>query len=207
MRRLFNYLIISILSGALFLPGLSHAESAVDSPNPRDTFKNGSAAGQDLFGRRDPGQSFFSEPDSLFAEMEYMRRMMNRMFSRFDRGYRSPLTRGPRPQIDVAEEKSAYMITCDLPGMEEDAIDITVREGHLTIRAEREKRIEEEKEEDAAKYVVRERSYGMFQRSIPLPENVDEEKISAEYDNGVLTVTLPKKETEKVKQGRRIQVL
>jgi HSP20 family protein len=77
----------------------------------------------------------------------------------------------------------------DLPGVKKDDIEIRVDGNLLQIRAER--KFEDEKSQD--KYYRLERFYGVFQRSFTLPDKVDPEKLKAKYENGVLTITLPKK--------------
>lgn len=94
------------------------------------------------------------------------------------------------PAVDLEETKDAYIVKSDLPGLEKDKIDLTVRENVLTIEGVRETA---SKTEDQKKgYYAQERSYGSFARSLSLPGPVDESKISAVYKNGVLTITLPK---------------
>ena len=94
------------------------------------------------------------------------------------------------PAVDLEETKDAYIVKSDLPGLEKDKIDLTVKENVLTIEGMREttNRTEDQK----GGYYAQERSYGSFARSLNLPGPVDESKIVAEYKNGVLTITLPK---------------
>ncbi len=95
------------------------------------------------------------------------------------------------------------LLTAELPGIDRKDIDISVDDGVLTLRGEK---IEEKKEADEEKkYHLFERNYGTFQRSFTLPTGVDPNKISAEFDKGVLKVHLPKTAEAKVK-GRKIEV-
>lgn len=92
------------------------------------------------------------------------------------------------PVINVAETDKALEITAELPGVDQEDVDVTVLDNRLTIQAE--KKIEEE--DKSKDYHVVERSYGKFARSMSLPFDVDPDKIDAQFKNGILTVTLPK---------------
>lgn len=104
-----------------------------------------------------------------------------------------------RPRVDVAEDEAAYVIHAELPGFSEDQVEITLADGVLRLKAEAsldtgEPKAEGEGEggESAPRYHVRERSTGRYERSFRLPEAVDEAKVSARFENGVVTITLPK---------------
>lgn len=95
--------------------------------------------------------------------------------------------------VDVAEDEDEVRVTADLPGFDKDDIDISVRDAQLTIRAKREEETEQTGQGDEnATYHRRERSRREVSRTLRLPADVDEEEASATYQNGVLTVTLPK---------------
>jgi HSP20 family protein len=97
--------------------------------------------------------------------------------------------------VDVAEMKNEIVVNVEIPGMDPKEFDISLSEGTLTIRGEKKQdRVEEEN------YHLTERRYGTFSRSIPLSQEVESDKISASYKNGVLTVTLPKPEGTKRKE-------
>ena len=97
------------------------------------------------------------------------------------------------PPVDIAEEKDRIVITAELPGFQEDQIEIQSENGMLTLRGER----KFEKESDGKSYHRVERSYGQFVRSFALPNNVDREKIKADFSNGLLRIELPKREDAK----------
>ena len=101
-----------------------------------------------------------------------------------------------RPDVDVYEHEGSYMLKADLPGMKKEDINIDVNDGVLTINGE--KKLEEKTEND--NYVRVERSYGSFSRSFTLTDNVDTENIQAAYKDGVLEITLAKKEEAKPKE-------
>jgi HSP20 family protein len=97
------------------------------------------------------------------------------------------------PPVDIAEEKDRILITAELPGFKEDQIEIQTENGMLTLRGER----KFETATDGKSYHRVERSYGQFVRSFSLPNNVDREKIKADFSNGLLRVELPKREDAK----------
>ncbi len=93
------------------------------------------------------------------------------------------------PSVDMYEDDQQIVVKLDLPGVDPNAIDLTVDEGVLVVRGER---AEQEPEERVA-WHARERWRGRFSRAIPLSSQVDVDRITANMKNGVLTVTLPKK--------------
>lgn len=96
----------------------------------------------------------------------------------------------PRIRMDVSETEQAYMIKADIPGVKKEDIKIAIEGNTVSIRAE----MKEEKEEKSAGNMVRsERYYGEQYRSFALPQEVDEGKAEAKYQDGVLSLTLPKK--------------
>ena len=100
------------------------------------------------------------------------------------------------PAVDIKEEADGYVVNVELPGVKKDDVKITVESNVLTIRGEK----KEEKNAKEGNFQRVERSYGSFQRSFTLPSTVKNEKIEASYNDGVLTVTLPKAEEAKPKQ-------
>jgi HSP20 family protein len=92
------------------------------------------------------------------------------------------------PAIEVFDKDDKLVVRAELPGMKEDDIDVSVEGDTLTIKGER-KAESEIKEDD---YHCCERSYGSFLRSMTLPSHVDAGKIEADYEDGILQVTLPK---------------
>ncbi len=105
-----------------------------------------------------------------------------------------------KPTLDVADKQGQLEVTIELPGMSAEDVDIDVRDGALVIRGE--KRSEETKEEDG--YYRTERSFGSFERAIPLPTEVDAEATEATFEKGVLKVRLPKAKPEQA--AKKIQI-
>jgi HSP20 family protein len=115
---------------------------------------------------------------------------MNRMLS-------EPRTSRPwSPAVDVHETENELVLKADLPDVDLKDVDVQVEKQTLTIKGQR----QFEKESNGKAYHRIERSYGTFVRSFSLPPTVDTEKVAAEYKNGVLTITLPKKEAAKPRQ-------
>ena len=106
------------------------------------------------------------------------------------------------PAVNVKETEQDYKIEVAAPGLEKDDFDVNIDNGVLTVSSEKEHK-DEDKQDD---YVRREFSYTSFQRSFTLPDSVDEEGIKASHDKGVLTISLPKKEEEKKKETKRIEI-
>lgn len=92
------------------------------------------------------------------------------------------------PRTDVKETEVAIEITAELPGLEEKDVAVTLSDGILTVKGEK----RTESEDKGADYHLTERRYGSFQRTFRMPDTVDEDKITAAVEKGVLTVTLPK---------------
>ena len=98
------------------------------------------------------------------------------------------------PKVDVKEDKDAYIMEMDLPGMSDKDVDIELDRNVLTISSKKEDKKDEKKEEkDGAKWLIHERSAMQFTRSFTLPEDVDSENLSAHVKDGILTVTMPRK--------------
>lgn len=92
------------------------------------------------------------------------------------------------PSVDVSETEGEYQIKAEIPDVKKEDVKVTVENGVLTIQGER----KHEKEEKDKKYHRVERAYGSFIRSFTLPDLVDEEKVKAEFKDGVLNLQLPK---------------
>jgi HSP20 family protein len=100
------------------------------------------------------------------------------------------------PSVDILETEDAIVLKADIPGVSIDDLDIRVENNTLTLKGHR----KFEKDEKVKGFHRIERSYGEFVRTFALPNTVDSEAVAADYKNGVLAVTLPKKEAAKPKQ-------
>ena len=132
------------------------------------------------------------EPGDLFSTFQ---RRMNDLFEDVMGGsWLAPFRGGwgeasLAPQVDVAEDDKEICVTAELPGVDEKDLDLSLTHEALTIRGEK----KHEAQEEGKDYYRRECAYGSFQRMIPLPAEVDESKVEAQYKKGILTVHLPKK--------------
>ncbi len=125
---------------------------------------------------------------------------MNRLF---DFGLRRPLKAGNggslwAPAVDIVDEKDQIKVKADLPGLKKEDVEVHVENDVLTIKGEK----KEEKETKEKDYIRSERYYGAFHRAFTLPASVDAAKVNAAYKEGVLEITLPKKEGAKPKQTK-----
>lgn len=145
-------------------------------------------------------------------EMEQIQARMNRMFREsLGRSKTGPDFGGENqsaffePDVDISEKDNHYLVKLDLPGMEKDKINVEVQDRLLTISGER--KVEKEETKEGSFYKM-ERSFGSFYRSIPLPDNANGEAVTAEYKNGVMTITIPKIASPSTvqKQGTKIEV-
>jgi HSP20 family protein len=134
-----------------------------------------------------------------FRELEDMSDRLNRMFSRQAlpqaSGKETMVVADWVPSVDVSETDGEYQIKAEIPDVKKEDVRVTLEDGVLTIQGER----KQEKEEKGRKYHRVERSYGSFVRSFTLPDLVDEEKVKAEFKDGVLNLQLPKSQKAKPK--------
>ncbi|MDA1098073.1 MAG: Hsp20/alpha crystallin family protein [Proteobacteria bacterium] len=101
-------------------------------------------------------------------------------------------------RFDVSEDEKAVKVSAELPGIDEEDIDMTFEDGVLTIKGEKKL----EKEEKDGDHYLSERHYGSFFRAFRVPSSVDESKIRADFDKGVLKINLPKKKEAKAKSKK-----
>ena len=134
-------------------------------------------------------------------ELDALQSDVSRVFDTFfgTRSGNGVATRRWVPAMDLVEEDEHLVVRADLPGLTEEDVNIEVKDGVLTVSGER--RAEEKTEEKGYHRV--ERAYGSFSRSLSLPEGIEPEQVSAEVDNGVLEVRIPKPEERK---PHRVQI-
>jgi len=149
-----------------------------------------------LFGNFD---RFFDEIDHYFNNIWKSSHFWN--FEPFslkvsddDKFFRTPLT-------NITDEGNQYIVSAELPGLDRGDIEITVRDGVLEIKGEQKNEYEDKKEG----YVRKEYHSSSYHRRFTVPENIDEEKIDAKLEKGILTLKLPKKEEEK-KETKKIEI-
>lgn len=105
------------------------------------------------------------------------------------------------PKIDVTEKEQEYQIKAEIPGLNEKDINVSIENRLLTIKGEKNK--EANKEDKENKYILSERMFGSFQRSITLPENIKTDNIKASFKNGVLSIKIEK---EKIEEPKKIEI-
>jgi len=132
-----------------------------------------------------------------FREMNTLQSNLNRIFQDYGRGSDELMTGGTFvPPVDIYEDEHNITLKMEVPGIDEKDIQITLENNTLTVRGER-KFEKDEKEENFHRI---ERRYGSFTRSFSLPNTVDTENVTANYNNGILTVQLAKRAEAKPKQ-------
>lgn len=140
-----------------------------------------------------------------FEELERLFERMNRQFEESTRMWDTETTFGrwsgeaDAMAVDLVEHDEEFVVTVDLPGFEKSDVDIRVTDHTLRIEADREETTEEKEEQ----YLRHERRHESTHRSIRLPDEVDKEGVNARMKNGVLTITLPRLETE---EARTIEI-
>jgi HSP20 family protein len=92
------------------------------------------------------------------------------------------------PRVDILENEASYQVTAELPGVKKEDVEITVENNLLTLKGER----KFEKDVNKEQYHRIERAYGAFARSFTLPNRVSQDQVQAKFDNGLLTITIPK---------------
>ncbi len=143
------------------------------------------------WGARERELSRKNSGDPVMSLQSEMSRLFDSFFEGFEGGPFARMGFGElaaMPKVDVSETKDSIHVTADLPGMNEENIEVSLSDGSLLIQGEK----QADKEDKEKNYHRIERSYGSFRRSIPLPGEVDAQKVDASFKNGVLTVVLPK---------------
>jgi HSP20 family protein len=105
-------------------------------------------------------------------------------------------SRGVYPLLDIKEDKENFIIDIEVPGVDKNDLKISIKKGNLVVQGEK----KEEKKREEESYLRVERSYGNFMRSVNLPTEVNQLKITAQYNNGVLKIILPKTQKQKDKE-------
>ena len=128
-----------------------------------------------------------------FRELRRMENTMDRMWRGFGvgRGFE-----GWAVPLDVVQDGDDIVVRASIPGIEPGDIELTIEEGVLTIKGA----TSGQRQESDGQFLMRERRAGKFYRSLRLPDSLDAENVTSQYENGVLTVTIPKLEAKKAKR-------
>jgi HSP20 family protein len=129
-----------------------------------------------------------------FRDLRQMDETMNRLWKGFGGGQTG--AEDWNISLDVIQRPDEIVVKASVPGVKPDGIDLSIEDNVLTLRTQR----QPDFEDDKSVYLVQERPTGSFYRALSLPETVDASKIQSTYENGVLTVSLPKAEEKKKKQ-------
>jgi HSP20 family protein len=138
---------------------------------------------------------------SLSSTLDRMLTLNRAIDQAFNTGWNSE-SRVWVPAIDVVEKKDAYVLYAELPGVDASQVDIKFEQNVLTLRGTKNSALNVEKDGEVRVFAA-ERVSGRFERSLRLPEFVDAEKISADFTNGLLTITVPKAQAA---QPRKIEI-
>lgn len=141
------------------------------------------------------------ESDEGFHPLSTLRTEVEHVFGRLAEGFRNLRGEKRQPSADASESGKGYEISIELPGMDPGDIDLKVEGDVLVVSGEK----RDEREEHDRNYYLVERSYGAFRRAFRLPEDIDKERISAEFSKGVLAISMPR-EAGAEKDVRRIEI-
>lgn len=198
-------------------PEMSQQEQKNESPASSSIPVTGRQGGPERGLFRRESEALWSRMESPFAYLRRFMEDMERIFEEFNfggglaRGFPDfgygflpsgrELGRGMwSPQIEVFERDGKLVVCADLPGLRKEDIHVEIREDSLIIQGERKQEFEETRE---GRYHS-ERRYGRFYRSIPLPEGIDVNNVTATFRNGVLEITMPVPQQQQ--KGRRIEI-
>ena len=133
-----------------------------------------------------------------FGRLSSLRDELDRLFESpwAELSRTSQLLSGWTPALDMHEDKDSFVVQAELPGMKREDIDVSLHDGALSISGER----RTEKQYEEAEVYRTERFFGKFQRTVTVPAPVAADQVTAQYKDGILTVTLPKTEAAKPKQ-------
>jgi HSP20 family protein len=140
-------------------------------------------------------------PNPLFFELSGVTNRLNRLFGRDDL-WEGDTQMAPvdwAPAVDIVESDSDILIKAELPGVEPKDVSISLDNNVLTLKGER----HSEREINRENYHRMERASGSFSRSFAIPASIDADRVTADFRNGLLTITLPKRENS---TGRTIQI-
>lgn len=131
---------------------------------------------------------------------ESLARRVNSLTSEFEKGFNVEFG-SFSPRIDISEDEKSIYLNAEIPGIAKDDIKLTINDDNvLILKGEKKRENKSEEQNEQSSFIRMERSFGEFTRSFMLPENINKDSISAKFDNGILMVTLEKKEPEKPKE-------
>lgn len=143
---------------------------------------------------------YFEHPEGMFERLASLREEMEHLYGSLSRSFGFPELRMPSVELpsragiadvrfEVSESDKEIEVTAEAPGLDTEDLEITLSEGMLAVKGEK----RDQREKKGKNYSISERRYGAFSRSFQIPESVDEDKISARFENGILSIHLPKR--------------
>jgi len=159
--------------------------------------------------------SQFSLPSSMFEpwwktmqhdpDASWMLKNFDIMSSDLDRSWAFPVGMGAYiPRLDTTEQGSQIKITAEVPGIDENNLDVTVTDDSVTIKGDKKDEVTQSKSDKSSHSIV-ERSYGSFERTVSLPCKVESDKAQATLKNGILTITVPKSQVAQT-EGKKLTI-
>ncbi len=133
-----------------------------------------------------------------FRGFESLARRMNDFLDDFEKGLTIGTTEFT-PRVDISEDEKSIVVTVEIPGISKEDVKVTINDDNVLV-IKGEKKREHKTEDKERNYIRLERSFGSFQRSFMLPDNVKKDNVTAKFENGVLTISLEKVEPEPPKQ-------
>jgi len=152
-------------------------------------------------------KSWFPTWGERHRDVEHFRGFKNQIDSLFEDWFGRSMGGVLAPRVDIAEDDRAVTLTAELPGVKQADIEVSLVGDQLSIKGEKRSEHDESKEMEGRTVHRMERSYGAFQRTLTLPYQVDPAQVSAQFRDGVLTISLPKPpDAVTQKQGRKIEI-
>lgn len=152
-------------------------------------------------------KSWFPAWGDRHRDVEHFRGFKSQIDSLFEDWFGRSMGGVLAPRVDIAEDDTAVTLTAELPGVKEADIEVSLVGDQLSIKGEKRSEHDEKKDMEGRTVHRMERSYGAFQRTLTLPYQVDPAQVSAQFRDGVLTISLPKPpDAVAQKQGRKIEI-
>lgn len=152
-------------------------------------------------------KSWFPAWGERHRDVEHFRGFKSQIDSLFEDWFGRSMGGVLAPRVDIAEDDKAVTLTAELPGVKEADIEVSLVGDQLSIKGEKRSEHDENKDMEGRTVHRMERSYGAFQRTLTLPYQIDPAQVSAQFRDGVLTISLPKPpDAVAQKQGRKIEI-
>jgi HSP20 family protein len=152
-------------------------------------------------------KSWFPAWGDRNRDVEHFRGFKTQIDSLFEDWFGRSMGGVLTPRVDIAEDEKTVTLSAELPGVNEKDIEVSLAGDQLTIKGEKRSEHDEKKESEGRTLRRKERTYGIFQRTLTVPYQFDPDQVSAQFRDGVLTITLPKpSDAIEQKQGRRIEI-